>query len=194
MDKDTSDNKRKSYIRKGEIYFWTATINKWQYLLMDDHYKNIILNSLTYLSEKGKIDVFAFVIMPNHLHLIWRINEDNGKETTQGSFLKYTAHEFRKRLLLKGKNRLSKYAVEAINKSHEFWQRDSLAIHLYTKNVAYQKLNYIHLNPLSKHWKLVKDPCEYKYSTANFYEKGVKNFEFVKDLRDEFGIGIGIGS
>jgi REP element-mobilizing transposase RayT len=36
--------------------------------------------------------------MPNHLHLIWQQNKLNGKETPQGSFLKYTAHEFLKRL------------------------------------------------------------------------------------------------
>jgi REP element-mobilizing transposase RayT len=43
---------------------------------------------------------FGFVIMPNHVHLIWRTKELNGKETAQGSFLKYTAHEFRKLLYI----------------------------------------------------------------------------------------------
>lgn len=89
---------RKSYMELGQIYFWTSTINKWQRLLQSDVYKDIIISSLAYLSDSGKIDVFAFVIMPNHLHLIWRINEYNGKETAQGSFLKYTAHEFKKML------------------------------------------------------------------------------------------------
>ena len=59
---------RKSHIEQGEIYFWTATINKWQRLLENDEYKNVIVESLEYLSSMGKIDVFAFVIMPNHLH------------------------------------------------------------------------------------------------------------------------------
>ena len=86
MDKSTFTVKRKSYITPGEIFFWTATINKWQRLLWKDEYKNIIVSSLQYLSEAGKIDVFAFVIMPNHIHLIWRVNEMNGKETAQGSF------------------------------------------------------------------------------------------------------------
>jgi REP element-mobilizing transposase RayT len=96
MDKEIFVERRKSYIDMGEIFLWTATINKWQRLLLKDNYKNVIINSLRYLSDAGKIDVFAFVIMPNHIHLIWRINEMNGKETSQGSFLKYTAHEFKK--------------------------------------------------------------------------------------------------
>lgn len=187
MNSDVFDYKRKSYIQKGEIYFWTATINKWQHLLKTDLFKNVIVSSFDYLSQQEKIDVFAFVIMPNHIHVIWRINENNGKETTQGSFLKYTAHEFRK-LVMRGEGEfeLSHFEVTASNKSHEFWQRDSLAISLYTQQVAYQKLDYLHLNPLAKHWHLVSDPCEYKYSTAKFYEQGLKEFSFIKDLRDEF--------
>src|SRR5574338_507989 len=180
MDENSLGYKRKSYIEIGELFFWTATINQWQKLLLDDAYKNVIVDSLEYLSKAGKIDVYAFVIMPNHIHLIWKTNERNGKETAQGSFLKYTAHEFRKMLRKEGK--LALYRVDAENKKHEFWQRDSLAIHLYSHEVASQKLNYIHNNPLAEHWQLVKDPCDYKFSSASYYELNQKNFSFLKDL------------
>ena len=46
----------------------------------------------------------------------------NGKETSQGSFLKYTAHEFKKMLKTDKDNSLASYAVDAHNKSYEFWQ------------------------------------------------------------------------
>ena len=140
MEEDTFKNKRKSYIEIGEVFFWTATINQWQKLLGEDKYKDVIISSLEYLINAGKIDLFAFIIMPNHLHLIWRTNELNGKETAQGSFLKYTAHEFRKMLLKEGGEKLSSYKVDAENKKQEFWQRDSLAIPLYSREVAFQKL------------------------------------------------------
>ncbi len=180
------DNKRKSYIEIGEIFFWTATTNQWQKLLQPDKYKDIIIDSLIYLSNTGKIDVFGFVIMPNHIHLIWRTKELNGKETAQGSFLKYTAHEFRKMLYKENKNELIYYQVDAHNKKHEFWQRDSLAILLFSKEIAFQKLDYIHYNPVAEHWQLAKDPCEYKYSSAAFYELDRNSFPFLKDLRNEF--------
>jgi hypothetical protein len=60
MDKNLFNYKRKSYIEEGEIFFRTATINKWKHLLKDDKYKEVIINSLRHLSEAGKIDVFAF--------------------------------------------------------------------------------------------------------------------------------------
>ncbi len=177
---------RKSYISLGNIYFWTATINNWKHLLATDKFKNIIIESLSHLSVKGKIDVFAFVIMPNHIHLIWRINANNGKETTVGSFLKYTAHEFKKTLKTNNPEFLSHFAINASNKNYEFWQRDSLAIELFSKKVAFQKLDYIHNNPLSGRWNLVKESSDYQFSSAKFYEKNINNFLFLKDIREEF--------
>ena len=73
------------------------------------------------LSERGIIDVFAFVIMPNHIHLIWRCNSLNGKETAPASFLNFTAHTFKKMLSINNQE-LSKYAVDAANKKYEFLQ------------------------------------------------------------------------
>jgi len=49
MNKSLLGPKRKSHIDKGEIYFWTATINKWQQLLEKDEYKDVIIESLQYL-------------------------------------------------------------------------------------------------------------------------------------------------
>jgi putative transposase len=107
---------RKSYIEIGKIFFWTATINNWYHLLAEDVTKQIILDSLSNLSSRKKITVYAFVIMPNHLHFIWQTNELNGKETAQGSFLKFTAHEFKKYLLANNPKFLSQFRVDASNK------------------------------------------------------------------------------
>ena len=184
MNVEFEQGRRYSDMELGKIYFWTATINHWQQLLKEDRFKDVIINSLSHLTKTGKIDVFAFVIMPSHIHLIWRLNEMNGKEKPNASFLKFTAHEFKK--MLQSGNELAAFSVVAENKDYEFWQRDSMAIELYTRKVAYQKLNYIHWNPTTEHWQLAADPCDYYYSSARFYDQGIKEFEFLKDLREEF--------
>ncbi len=81
-----------------EIYFWANTIKDWKKLLADDYYKQLIVDSLKHLTEKNKITVFAFVIMPNHIHLVWKLSEMNGKELPHASFNKFTAHEIIKDL------------------------------------------------------------------------------------------------
>ena len=64
MDKPLVKERRKSHIERGDIYFWTATINNWHRLLEKDEYKDVIIESLQYLTDAGKIDVYAFIIMP----------------------------------------------------------------------------------------------------------------------------------
>jgi REP element-mobilizing transposase RayT len=184
MPEDFLKYQRKSFIKIGGIYFWTATINNRYTLLEDDHCKKIIIDSLAYLTATNKITVYAFVVMPNHIHLIWQIHELNGKETAQGSFLKYTAHAFKKYLVQNNPEFLKLFAVNAENKKYEFWQRDSLAFELIKFETAIQKLNYIHSNPVSKKWNLAIDREKYFYSSANFYENGISEFGFLKNLVD----------
>lgn len=68
----------------GDIYFFTATIHQWKPLLQKEGYCNISLNSFQFLSHKRLLDIFAFVIMPNHIHTIRHTNAHNGKETDKG--------------------------------------------------------------------------------------------------------------
>jgi len=175
---------RKSFTAENKIYFWTATIHNWYHLLQDDAEKKIITNSLKTLSDKGLITIFAFVIMPNHIHLIWQLNGANGKESTKSSLLKFTAHEFKKKL--KSTKELEDYKVQAANKAYEFWQRDSLGIEIWSRKVAMQKLDYIHGNPVVGKWQLAKDDISYNYSSAKFYEYGIDEFGFLNNLYKEF--------
>lgn len=55
-----------------KIGFYTATILEWKKLLMPDQYKDIIVNSLRFAVEEKRAKVYGFVIMPNHLHLLWK--------------------------------------------------------------------------------------------------------------------------
>ena len=176
---------RKSYQEIDKIYFWTATIHHWNILLQSDENKKIILDSFTYLTTNGLVDLYAFVIMPNHIHLIWKNKKMNKKEMPWVSFLKYTAHLLFKNL--KKENETYSYVVKAKNKNHEIWKRDSFAVELYTKKIMLGKLNYIHANPKAGRWDLSIDNLSYQYSSAKFYELGIDEFGFLQDIYDEFG-------
>ena len=78
------DRNSKMYLN--EVYFWTSTIYQWKHLLKQDKYKEILIDSLANLTERKKIKVYGFVIMPNHVHLLWEMIEKNGKEVPHASF------------------------------------------------------------------------------------------------------------
>ena len=169
-----------------EVYFWTATINKWIQLLAPTHRKQIIIDSLKFLSQSRFITVYAFVIMPNHVHLIWRQNKKNGGEMPYASFLKFTSRLFLNELKADPEF-LSRFEIKAANKQYNFWQRDSHAFQLITKKMTDQKLKYIHDNPLSGKWELCEYSEQYYFSSASFYETGIDKFGFLTDIREEFG-------
>jgi len=50
--------------------FFTATNLEWKRLPAPDKYKIIIVNSLWFLAQDNRIMLNAFVITPNHIHLI----------------------------------------------------------------------------------------------------------------------------
>ncbi len=67
------------------------------------------------------------------------------------------------------------------------WQRDSLGIEIYSREVAKQKIDYIHFNPVSRKWILAKDDLGYHFSSARFYERGIEEFEVLKSILKLFG-------
>ncbi|MEA5428411.1 transposase [Arcicella lustrica] len=75
------------------VQFFTATILWWKPLLKPDKYKQIIIDSLKFLVENHRVKVYGFVIMPNHIHLVWKINENYLLKDVQRDFLKYTAQQ-----------------------------------------------------------------------------------------------------
>lgn len=52
--------------------FFTASINKLQHLLHEDSYQDSIIQSLQFLVRYKRIELSAFCLMSNHIHVIWQ--------------------------------------------------------------------------------------------------------------------------
>jgi len=177
---------RNSYTELNEVYFWTITIRDWIHLLRKDHYKIIITDSLKWLCEKELVRIYGYVIMPNHIHLLWEQLKMNGKEFPKNSFEKFTAHCFRKKLLAEYPEGLERFMVTACDRQYNFWQRDPLAVRVSGREMASQKLGYMHYNPMQPHWLLCTSAEAYRFSSAAFYETGVDEFGILTHYMDFF--------
>lgn len=85
---------RNSYTELNQVYFWTLTIKNWIHLLKPDEYKNVLIESLQWMYKNELVHIYGYVIMPNHLHLIWNQLKMNGEEFPKNSFEKFTSHQF----------------------------------------------------------------------------------------------------
>ena len=126
---------------------------------------------------KKWVEVNAFVIMSNHIHLIWQIQEGYERDAVQRNFLKFVSQTIKRDLEKNHPKVLERFYVGAKDRKYQFWERNPLSIDLWTKEVFIQKMEYIHYNPVAA--GLCVYPEEYKYSSAKFYESGKDEFGFL---------------
>jgi len=151
---------------------------------MSDEYKDVILSSLRFLVENKRVKVYGFVIMPNHIPLLWKMEEPHKREEVQRDFLKYTAQQIKFDLKQHHPAVLEKFRVGAKDRQYQLWDRNPLSVYCYTIVVTEQKLVYIHNNPIQEKWKLAALPEEYFYSSGRFYFENVNEFGFLSHYRD----------
>ncbi len=162
--------------------FFTATCLNWNNLLQRKEHKDIIMDSLNYLVQEEQVKVYAFVIMHNHIHIIWKHLRNETKDKIQHKFLKFTAQQLKRILKLNYPIELEKYWVNLKDREYQFWQRNSLSVELGYEDIFKQKLDYIHANPVKAEYSDL--PEEYYYSSAKFYETNLDEFGFLTHYGD----------
>jgi putative transposase len=129
----------------------------------------IVLDSLDYLQKSGRIRVFAYVIMENHLHLIASAG-DLSKEL--GDFKSFTARTIVDYLQEKHSDRLLRElklhkVPHKVDRTYQVWQEGSHPEIIQSVEMLRQKMEYIHLNPVRRGY--VDDPGDWRYSSARNY-------------------------
>ncbi|HEY0741547.1 MAG TPA: transposase [Chryseosolibacter sp.] len=165
---------------KDYAQFVTITCLGWKPVLATKTAKEIVVNSLRFLNKLNRIDVFAFCIMDNHMHLIWQLLNENKREDVQRDFLKYTSQRILKHLNATNPDFVAQLRVSANDRRYQVWKRNSLSIPLYSEYVLNQKLRYIHENPVAA--GLCSYPEEYHYSSARFYRNNDATFDFLSHI------------
>ena len=162
------------------VQFFTAVCKDWLPLLESDEAKEIIVKALRYQVKANHVKVAAFVIMPNHIHIIWRVQNECELEDVQRDFLKFTAKEMLSLIKSKeGNHGLKELFVGLKDRAFQVWKRNSMSIDLIHEWFFRQKFEYLHNNPCQPHWHLAALPEDYRYSSAHFYESGEDEFGFL---------------
>lgn len=155
-------------------YFLTLSIVNWIDVFTRRNCRDIIIDSLKYCQTYKDLEVFAFVIMSNHMHMLVRSANGNLSNTIR-DFKKYTSkkiinyliegNESRSEWMLKMfKNAASKRKNQS---TYQVWTNDNHAEEIYSNNFIEEKINYIHNNPVKA--GIVEFPEEYIYSSAKYY-------------------------
>lgn len=156
------------------LYFITMTIINWIDLFTRDHNRRIVIDALDYCRKNKGLNIWAYVIMTNHIHLI--VNARESLSDILRDFKRHTT----KQLLLSINNDiesrrywiLSAFSIAGESEMrddvrHQVWKSDNHPIELETSKFILQKMGYIHENPVRAGF--VVDPAAWIYSSQTNY-------------------------
>lgn len=152
----------------GALHFVTGNINNRRPIFKIEENCQVFLEELQNLKKENECKLIAFVVMPDHLHLI--VNPKDGDIQQWTGALKSLSAK-----------RLIKLAPEGFylqpNGENQVWQESFKALPLWSEWMIWQKINYIHNNPLKG--DLVKSAKDYRWTSFRYFYK----LEFEEHLK-----------
>jgi REP element-mobilizing transposase RayT len=143
----------------GALHYVTGNVDYRRQVFRDDHNCIAFLDELQSLKYKREAKLICFLVMPDHFHLI--VNPRDGHIQTWISELKS----------LTAKRLVRIHSTWFFNKAdgeNQVWQESFKSLALWSGWMVWQKINYIHQNPLRA--GLVKSTIDYRWSSfKSFY-------------------------
>ena len=159
------------------LHYVTMTAEQWVDVFTRPAYVDILLGSLRHCQREKGLDIYAWVVMSNHLHAILGCREEFQLSNALRDMKKFTAttiveaidsnpHESRREWLLwllRPRNAQGQPTVR-------FWQAGNHPEEIRTETFFHQKMAYIHQNPVRA--GLVGRAEDYRWSSAgSFYDR-----------------------
>ena len=159
---------------QSQAYYLTLQVVYWIDIFTRKECRNIVIESLRYCQEHKGLEIYAYVIMSNHVHLLARSSTGDLsgtlrdlKKYTSKQLVEFIANgaESRKEWML----RLFAHAAKRQNKQGEYqvWTHENHAKEIFSNHFLTSTVNYIHQNPVRA--GLVQHAEDYLYSSARSY-------------------------
>ena len=165
------------------LHFITFATVGWIDVFTRRRYKDILIESLDYCRKNKGLELFSFVIMSNHVHLVASAKEGFQLSDILRDFKKFTSKKVIAELQNDGESRrewmlmlFKKAGFEnSKNKEYQLWRNDNHPIALTNSLMVDQKIDYIENNPVME--GIVESPEDYLYSSASIVNGRSKMIE-----------------
>jgi putative transposase len=158
------------------LNFVTTKAVKVRHLFQRDIAKRIIVDSLYTSTIMNKTSLYAFVVMPNHIHVLIQCTEKHQLDDWARTVKSTVARLLVRYHQVEGNDTVLAWMAAQVTRPKKqqvkVWEDSYLAKSVVTADFMLQKLKYIHENPVQPNWGLVESPAAYPWSSAAFYEGG----------------------
>ena len=139
-----------------KLYFISYAVIDWIDVFIRDEYKEILLESWRYCQNQKNLEIYGWCIMTSHIHMIIG-SAGRPLEKTIGEMKSFTSTQLRKAIAdnpVESRKEWMLWMMESAggkntnNNDWQFWQQHNHPLEILDDKMFYQKLEYIHLNPV----------------------------------------------
>lgn len=138
------------------LYFVSFATVFWIDVFVRRIYFDCLVENLNYCITEKRMELYAWCIMPSHVHLVFRSNLYKPEELLGGfksvtsrkliMLIEENIQESRQEWLLNSFKKAG--TANSNNSKNQFWQQHNKPIELWSSAVIQQKIDYIHNNPV----------------------------------------------
>ena len=134
---------------QGAVHYVIFTVHQWADVFTRDMYVDELLNSLRYCQSQKGLEVFAWVIMTNHMHMIIRAKDENLSDVIR-DFKKFTSKAIYKAIIENEKESRKEWLLKVLNYNGKiwFWEEGYHGEEIFSSEFYDSKVSYLHLNPV----------------------------------------------
>lgn len=155
------------------LYFVTMGTVKRTHVFGRAVVRRILVDCLNTGRILGQYNLYAFVIMPNHVHLILRCLNEYTPSDIVREYKKATSNLIVRQYDAEGNQRVLEYLASCVGRQQKqvyaVWREEYQAKNVFSPDFLRQKLEYVHNNPVQPHWALADRPQDYVWSSAAHY-------------------------
>ena len=157
------------YVRwreRGARYFFTLVTYRRRPLFRDEAARKLLHQTMETVRDRRPFDEFARVVLPDHLHCLWTLPDDDDDFPVRWRQIKAA---FTRRYLHLGGPSLSEAARRRSKRYRGVWQPRYWEHRIRNEDEWYAYRDYIHLNPVKHGY--VEDPRDWPWSSVHHHLK-----------------------
>jgi len=160
--------KLKHYDYDGRARFITICTHKRMPTFTNNAMRYILIDDLEEIRNRFNLKLIAYVIMPEHLHLIVIPTGIDSVGFIIGEYKRMTSKKIHELMSTYGRKSLHNF-VTIRNRKERFvlWMRRCYDHNIRSEESLWQKVSYCHNNPVKR--GLARNPSEYMWSSCRYY-------------------------
>jgi putative transposase len=161
-----------------KLYFISFAAVYWIDVFIRNEYRQIILDSWRYCQQEKGLEIYGWCIMTSHVHMIIG-TKGRPLDKIVGEMKSFTSSSLRKAIQSNQAESRKAWLVwmmeragkkNSNNNGWQFWQQHNKPLEILDEKMFYQKLHYIHQNPVEAGF--VEKEEDWLYSSANNFHSG----------------------